>query len=227
MNYFWGDLFDVRFFIINLIKKDKVERILDLGCGVGIISHFVNADLKIGLELQEKSIREAKKLNPKMELIRGDIRFLPFQNDVFPKILSIHSLSSMSTPEQWKVAISEITRVLSKKGEVIVSAANLRSHHYSKKFTLNERLEYVYYKELIENLNNEFNIRVEGYNPYPRFLMSVIRRAIMRLPENEKIDKLLFNSLKSKKFLEKGRGFFMILNRKIWIITIEIYTQIH
>jgi len=64
-------------------------------------------------------------------------------------------------------------------------------------------------------LNNEFNIRVEGYNPYPRFLMSVIRRAIMRLPENEKIDKLLFNSLKSKKFLEKGRGFFMILNRKI------------
>ena len=100
MNYFWGDLFDVRFFIINLIKKDKVERILDLGCGVGIISHFVNADLKIGLELQEKSIREAKKLNPKMELIRGDIRFLPFQNDVFPKILSIHSLSSMSTPEQ-------------------------------------------------------------------------------------------------------------------------------
>jgi len=158
MDYFWGDLFDVRFFVISLIKKDKVEKVLDLGCGVGVISYFVNAKLKIGLELQEKSIRNAKKLNPKMELIRGDIRFLPFKNNVFPKILSIHLLSSMSTPEQREIAILEIKRVLGENGEIVTSAANLRSHHYSKKFTLNERTEYVHYKELIENFKNEFII---------------------------------------------------------------------
>jgi ubiquinone/menaquinone biosynthesis C-methylase UbiE len=214
MGYFWGDLFDVRFFVINLIKNDNVEKILDLGCGIGMISHFSNSKLKIGLELQEKSIKNAKKLNPDMELIRGDIRFLPFKNNVFPKILSIHSLSSMSTPEQRKIAVSEINRVLNEKGEIIASAANLRSKHYSKKFTLSERLGYVNYKELVEVFKNEFNIRVEGFNPYPKWLTGVLRRIIMKLPENEKIDELIFKTLKSEKFLKNGRGFFMILKKK-------------
>jgi len=44
--------------------------------------------------------------------------------------------------------------------------------------------------------------------------MGVIRKVIMKLPENEKIDELLFNCLKSKRFLENGRGFFMVLNKK-------------
>ncbi len=85
MDYFWGDLFDVRFFVINLIRKDNVGITLDLGCGVGMISHFANSKLKVGLELQEKSIKNAKILNPEMELIIGDIRYLPFKKMYFQK----------------------------------------------------------------------------------------------------------------------------------------------
>ena len=50
----WGDDFDVRFYLISQLKKCKNKKILDLGGGIGIISseieknnYCVNLDLSL------------------------------------------------------------------------------------------------------------------------------------------------------------------------------------
>lgn len=215
MKFFWGDLFDCRFYVADLLHNKKLDIILDIGCGVGVLSYISNAKLKVGLELQIESIKKAKKLNPDMQIIRGDIRFLPFRENFFHTILSIHSLSSLAKNDERIKALSEIKRVLSsKQGEIIITAANLRSNHYEKKFSLEERFGYVYYKELIDNLQKDFEIRIEGYNPYSRYVLAVLRRIVMKIPESVIIDKLVFRILKSKKFLKNGRSFVMICKTK-------------
>ena len=63
MKHFWGDYFDSRFLIANIISKEKNSYILDIGCGAGVLLHLSNSKNKIGIEIEFNVLKQAQKLD--------------------------------------------------------------------------------------------------------------------------------------------------------------------
>jgi len=58
----WGDDFDVRFFLLNILKKIERSTVLDIGGGVGIIlSEVSKNNLKINVDFSFEDLSRCKK----------------------------------------------------------------------------------------------------------------------------------------------------------------------
>ena len=111
-------------FIEEYISQNDFNNVLDYCCGTGIYSIFPakNGSNVTGLDISEKSIDSARtraKLNGvdshcNFEL--ADAEKIPFQDESFDLVLSYGSLSYL----EMNVAFSEISRVLSDQGILIV-----------------------------------------------------------------------------------------------------------
>lgn len=59
------------------VYNSKPKRIIDLGCGVGTLSHMLfnhfNPDYMVGLDLSKKAVAEARKSSKKIHWISGDV----------------------------------------------------------------------------------------------------------------------------------------------------------
>ncbi len=215
LNYFWGDLFDSRFFIADLISKKKFNLILDIGCGAGVLLHYTNADMKVGLDFSFDSLKKAKELEQEMELIQGDAKNLPFRDNLFPAILAIHIISAFNEKEEWIKVSNEIKRVSSTKCFLILAGANRQSRHFRKTHTFESRKAYLSYRTL-EELFNDFEISLEGYGPHSKLIMypfRIIYHIPDKLPEVLMLEKLLYWFLKSKRYLKNGRSYVMICRK--------------
>lgn len=86
----WGDDFDVRFYLISILKQFKSKRILDIGGGIGIISSELDeSNFCVNLDNSLEDLRECKKNFPSINLICASMYNLPFRNgpDVFDCIV--------------------------------------------------------------------------------------------------------------------------------------------
>ncbi|UCH92845.1 MAG: class I SAM-dependent methyltransferase [Candidatus Aminicenantes bacterium] len=70
--------------IINTLKLSKQSTILDLGCGEGrYTAIFKNQGYQVlGLDLSETLVKYGKKKNPQLDLVVGDMRFIPGRFDL-------------------------------------------------------------------------------------------------------------------------------------------------
>ena len=80
--------------LLNIASKTKSKNILEVGCGTG---HWLNElnllDLhKFGVDYSAGMLKEAKKLNNKLELIRADANSLPFVNGKFDLIFCVNAI---------------------------------------------------------------------------------------------------------------------------------------
>jgi ubiquinone/menaquinone biosynthesis C-methylase UbiE len=109
------------------------ELVLDAGCGTGLSicqmlntqARFVAMDLSINSlrYMRCKSIVACEQVTP----IRGDLTSLPFQNEVFDKVLCANTLQHVPTPFLRDRCMAELRRVAKPGTRVVVSA-----HNYSK-----------------------------------------------------------------------------------------------
>ena len=99
---------------IMKIKKPKVVRILDVGCGDGVILYLLNKICKkdklelYGIDSSEIALKIAKRKNPDVNLKTADVYDLPFEDNFFDLIVSSDVLEHVLNPEQM---LSEINRV--------------------------------------------------------------------------------------------------------------------
>lgn len=97
-------------------------RALDVGCGTG----FNVARLRergfdvVGVEPAEGMRRWAQANNPDVEIIDGDIEYLPFPASSFDLVLAIEVIRYLPDPTR---ALAEIARVLRGSGTAIVTVA--------------------------------------------------------------------------------------------------------
>lgn len=103
-------------FLMNFLKQMKGKRILDAGCGEGVIVE----------ELKEKGyeIYGIDKNYESKYVIRGDIKSTPFKENEFDVVLLLDVLEHLAYDEQY-TALKEIKRILKPSGILIMSVPNL------------------------------------------------------------------------------------------------------
>ena len=101
-------------------------RVLDLGCGTGLLREFVISEPGlttgllagwVGLDCSPSMLAQARDMG--METVCGDINALPFPDDSFDLILAFTSLALMEGRESGE--ISEALRVLRPDGLLVVT----------------------------------------------------------------------------------------------------------
>lgn len=98
---------------IMLAGLNLKGKILDHGCGTGLLGEFLDEKL-YGVDFSENMLKMAKRKG--MEVRQADLEKLPYKNDEFDFVLSFTSLQNVENPDQ---AIKEVKRVLKKNGKFI------------------------------------------------------------------------------------------------------------
>ncbi len=106
---------------LNLLPETRVPRLLDIGCGTGIIlpelTRLAEEIWAVDNQLQERSLRGMMNLERiSANLAAADLLHLPFQGDYFDAVLLISILEHI---EDLQAACAEILRVLKPGGMVV------------------------------------------------------------------------------------------------------------
>lgn len=107
------------FNVLNIYKKPL--KILEAGCGLGgWVQYFKSQGHEVvGVEYVESVIEEAKKINPDMAIVKGDITTLEFPENFFDVYVSLGVLEHFEEgPDR---ALSEAFRVLRPGGLIFVA----------------------------------------------------------------------------------------------------------
>ena len=106
------------------------RRILDVGCGRGIdaASMAKTGGVLFGCEPSRVMLRKAKEYvkdaGEKVRLVSGLAEGLPFANQTFTRVVCKGAIDHFDNPEQ---AVSEMCRVTTAKGKVVIAVANYES----------------------------------------------------------------------------------------------------
>jgi demethylmenaquinone methyltransferase/2-methoxy-6-polyprenyl-1,4-benzoquinol methylase len=107
----------------------RVDRILDLGCGTGMLLGQLKerARLVVGVDISVEMLRAAKRRAPGALLVLADADSLPFSEGSFDAVISVTLLQNMPDPAK---TVCEIARVLRSNGKAIITS--LKRKHSPK-----------------------------------------------------------------------------------------------
>ncbi|MDA0999296.1 MAG: methyltransferase domain-containing protein [bacterium] len=117
-----------------LLDLPPRARILDLACGYGRHSRKwkENAYRPVGLDFSLSLLHQARKQEPRLSWVRGDIRRLPFAAETFDAATSLFtSFGYFQDITEDKAAAQEAYRILRPGGGIYIDVRNpehLRSH---------------------------------------------------------------------------------------------------
>lgn len=177
VNKWWGDDFDVRFYLISKIENISNKKILDLGGGIGIISGELNdSNFRYNLDNSFDDMKKCiTKINEEINPIIGDVTNIPCKDNYFDCVISssvlqysksfdlqkkntvtVDGINQYPTVEK---TLAEIYRVLAPKGKLYLVTPN---NSYYKSYMLD-------YKEIKKSFSKYFNnFIIYFYNTFPR-----------------------------------------------------------
>lgn len=119
--------------------------VLDIGCGEGTIGEIVyhaQPKIDVGMDLDPDGISRAQKSPKYKKLVVGDARSMPFSNASFKTVLSNSTFEHIEQTDT--TAVSEVARVLKKKGTFFLTVPSDRYETFLKKY-INNTSEFDWY----------------------------------------------------------------------------------
>lgn len=101
------------------------RKLLDVGCGDGILIHFIKNRVSevYGIDNLSPDLQKAKKRGLITKLVNLDKEKLPFNNNTFDVVTCLDVIEHVKDPS---IMLKEIYRVLKKNGVIILSTPNIR-----------------------------------------------------------------------------------------------------
>ena len=109
--------------LLGRISLRDVTRVLEIGCGVGIVSAHLASQYNmnvVGIDLDPEQIAIANthnKENQDLRFFEADATKLPFESGGFDMVLSIYVLHHIGN---WSKTLEEINRVLKPNGYLVL-----------------------------------------------------------------------------------------------------------
>lgn len=111
--------------VLNLIPRQKKLKILDLGCGDGVLTYLIlkkcKADI-FGIDTDPKALKIARlkleSLQPKARFKQASAYKLPFKNQSFDLVIAAEIIEHLEKPNQM---LLELNRVLKPRAMVIIT----------------------------------------------------------------------------------------------------------
>jgi ubiquinone/menaquinone biosynthesis C-methylase UbiE len=101
--------------IRNLTLATRVKKILDCGCGEGIVLDHLNQNIPnlrlSGFDIDKESLKLASQLVPSAQLNTASIYTIPYSSNSFPLLICSEVLEHLENPQQ---ALKELQRVSAK-----------------------------------------------------------------------------------------------------------------
>jgi len=165
----WGDDLDVRFYLLRKLTSLNNKKILDIGCNVGIALSFLDSSNSLyGIDIDDKCIKEARKLVINAKITKASMDKLPFKNKSFDvlvmmNVMPYHDFNiSENTKEDFiRNTYNEAYRVLKDDGIIYFSTPNCNSIQYSG----SEGRSKASIKDIYDALS-EFHVEVYGWNSF-------------------------------------------------------------
>ncbi len=150
--------------VVNLLKAQKPQRILDIATGTGDLAiqlvetgakEIIGLDISQGmLEIGKKKVAE-KELSPQIQMVIGDSEDLPFSDNHFDAITVAFGVSNFENLEK---GLSEIYRVLKPKGTLAILETSIPT-----KFPYKQGYS-IYSKYLLPNIGRLFSKDRSAYS---------------------------------------------------------------
>lgn len=117
--------------VLNLLGKISYGTlILDLGCGIGTFTSLLSARATVvGVDFSKEAMKAAKSVvseygnKTSSGLVRCDVQFLPFKNEVFDVIISADLVEHLYETQYVKSTL-ECSRVLKRDGVLAIYTPN-------------------------------------------------------------------------------------------------------
>lgn len=109
--------------IRTLEKANFLPPVLDIGCGDGLVAKVIlesrNIDkFDVGLDISTREIKKAQKSRSYKKCVVGDVYNLPFPDNSFQTVFSNSTIEHLNNLE---AGLSEVSRVLKPKGQLIIT----------------------------------------------------------------------------------------------------------
>jgi len=206
----WGDDYDVRFYLISKLKRLTNKSILDLGGGIGIISSELNStNFRINLDISLEDLKISKKVDSHIHQICASMTNLPFLKESFDCVVCSNllevgkaiDLENNAVIKEGKInqyptierIFLEISRMLKNNGIMYLSTPN-NEYYQSNKLD---------YDELKNSLNSHFpKFSLYFFNTFPRLsrkyrklnLANIIPKMISKLKSDDGLLKILLKN---------------------------------
>ena len=214
----WGDDFDVRFYLLSKISTLKDKTILDIGGGIGILSSNLDkSNICINLDISFNDLNQSKIIFGELfHIINGSMNEIPLQNNSVDCVICANLLevakmidienndvnrnnSVQKYPTIIKV-LDEIYRVLKPEGKLLITTPN-NEYYKTSKLT---------YDELKNHLSLKFNnYSLFFYNTFPRLksqnrklnMANIIPKILSKFKSRDKIiDSLIHSDQGNQKY---------------------------
>ncbi|MCW3983106.1 MAG: class I SAM-dependent methyltransferase [Candidatus Bathyarchaeota archaeon] len=179
MGSIWAELADKSHterqisFLKNHLKRGGV--VLDVACGTGRhLTTLSEAGFDmVGLDASANLLRIAKQRQPSAQLVRGDMRFLPFKTDAATAAISMDtSLGYLPQEKDDQQSLADLHRVLGRGAVLVLDVFN--PEHLSLKYGhrgLLKRLKWAALPLMLKLHSRWLLFRVFKWREYPSFCL--------------------------------------------------------
>jgi len=166
--------------ILEIIKVSDESRLLDVGCGIASVLHFIDKGDKHAIDPLAEDYKKLYQYPDNIKLIQGVAEEMPYQDGYFDVVFCTNVLDHVSEPLS---TIKEIDRVLKKQGHLVLTV-ELIKHSQKRGLHHPYNLDEEVIRKLMDHLN--FKVLLKKISPFYG-VSSCIRNSKKVAPNNELI----------------------------------------